>query len=42
LINPDGEALSQLEALRHLNEVVHVLPWQDEVERVLMVHAQAA
>ena len=42
LVNPDGDVLSQLESLRHLNEVVHMLPWQDEVEQVLMVNAQAA
>ena len=42
LVNPDGDALTPLEALRHLNEVVHTLRWQDEVERVLMVNAQAA
>jgi hypothetical protein len=42
LVNPDGDVLSLLETLRHLNEVVHRLPWQDEVERVLMVSAQAA
>lgn len=42
LVNPDGDVLSQLESLRCLNEVVHALPWQDEVERVLMVSAQAA
>jgi len=42
LVNPDGDVLSQLQALRHLNEVVHRLRWQDEVERVLMISAQAA
>ena len=42
LVNPDGDALSLLESLRHLNEVVHALPWQCEVERVLAVNAQAA
>jgi hypothetical protein len=42
LISADGDTLSQLESLRHLNEVVHRLPWQGEVERVLMVNAQAA
>jgi hypothetical protein len=42
LVNPDGDALTPLEALRHLNEVVHTLRWQDEVERVLMINAQAA
>ncbi|HEY6356338.1 MAG TPA: hypothetical protein VIY30_17780 [Burkholderiaceae bacterium] len=42
LVNPDGDELTPLESLRHLNEVVRGLPWQDEVERVLMVSAQAA
>ena len=42
LINPDGDVLPQLESLRHLNEIVHALHWQDEVERVLMVSEQAA
>jgi hypothetical protein len=42
LVNPDGDVLSPLESLRHLNEIVHALPWQDEVERVLMVSEQAA
>ena len=42
LVNPDGDALSPLESLRCLNEVVHTLAWQDEVERVLAVNVQAA
>jgi hypothetical protein len=42
LVNPEGDVLSPLESLRHLNEIVHALPWQDEVERVLMVSEQAA
>lgn len=42
LVSPDGDALSALESMRHLNEVVHALPWQGEVERVLQVSAQAA
>ncbi|HEY6512220.1 MAG TPA: DUF4902 domain-containing protein [Burkholderiaceae bacterium] len=42
LVNTDGDTLTQLESLRCLNEVVHTLPWQDEVERVLMVNTQAA
>jgi len=41
LVNTEGDTLTALESLRCLNEVVHTLPWQDEVERVLMV-AQAA
>src|SRR5262245_3404911 len=42
LLSPEGTALSSLESQRRLNEVVHLLPWQDEVERVLMISAQAA
>ena len=42
LLGPHGNALSSLESLRHLNEVVRRLPWQDEVDRVLMINAQAA
>jgi hypothetical protein len=42
LVNPDGDVLTPLESLRRLNEVVRTLPWQDEVERVLMLEVQAA
>jgi hypothetical protein len=42
LVNSEGDVLSPLESLRHLNEIVHTLQWQDEVERVLMVSEQAA
>jgi hypothetical protein len=42
LLKSDGDTMTPLESLRCLNEVVHALPWQDEVERVLMVSAQAA
>jgi hypothetical protein len=42
LINADGDGLSLLETLRYLNEVVHTLSWQDEVERVLSISEQAA
>jgi hypothetical protein len=35
LVGPQGNVLPPLESLRHLNEVVHSLPWQAEVERVL-------
>jgi hypothetical protein len=42
LVSPDGALLSSLESLRHLNEVVRELPWQDEVERVLMLNTEAA
>jgi hypothetical protein len=42
LVNPDGDVLTPLQSLRHLNEIVHALPWQNEVERVLTVNEQAA
>jgi hypothetical protein len=42
LVDSDGDTLPSLESLRHLNEVVRRLPWQDEVERVLTINAQAA
>lgn len=42
LINSEGDGLTLLETLRHLNEVVHTLDWQDEVERVVTVSEQAA
>lgn len=35
LVGADGDMLPPLESLRRLNEVVHALPWQLEVERVL-------
>jgi hypothetical protein len=42
LVNSEGAVLSPIESLRHLNEIVHMLPWQDEVERALTVSEQAA
>jgi hypothetical protein len=42
LVNADGDGLPMLETLRYLNEVVHTLDWQDEVERVMAVSEQAA
>jgi hypothetical protein len=41
LVNSDGAVLSPVESLRHLNEIVHTLPWQDEVERVLVAEQVA-
>ncbi len=35
LLGPEGEVLTAFEAARHLNEMVHALPWQCEVERAL-------
>jgi hypothetical protein len=42
LLGPEGDVLPALESLRHLNDIVHTLPWQDEVERVLQVTEAAA
>jgi hypothetical protein len=42
LINADGDGLPMLETLRYLNEVVHTLDWQDEVEQVMVLNEQAA
>lgn len=42
LVGADGDSLGPLESLRRLNEVVHALPWQGEVERVLGVAVPAA
>lgn len=36
LLGPRGECLTAFESARHLNEIVYTLPWQDEVERVLV------
>ena len=35
LLGPEGEVLTAWEAARHLNGIVHALPWQDEVQRAL-------
>ena len=35
LVGPGGSVLTPLEAAPHLNELVHALPWQDEVQRAL-------
>jgi len=35
LVNGEGEVLTALQAARFLNEMVHALPWQQEVERAL-------
>jgi len=35
LLGPGGEVLTSVEAAPHLNEMVHALPWQDEVNRAL-------
>jgi hypothetical protein len=38
LLSPEGEVLTAWEAARHLNEIVHALPWQQEVGRALAHH----
>lgn len=35
LIGREGEVLTALESARFLNEIVHALPWQNEVQRAL-------
>ncbi len=37
-VNRAGEVLAPLESARQLNEIVHALPWQYEVQRVLGLH----
>ena len=37
LIGEEGEVLTALESARFLNEIVHGLPWQTEVQRALQV-----
>lgn len=35
LLRPGGEVMSPMEAAPHLNDLVHALPWQSEVQRAL-------
>ncbi len=37
LLGQEGEVLTALESVRFLNEIVHALPWQSEVQRALHV-----
>lgn len=37
LLGQEGEVLTALESARFLNEIVHALPWQSEVQRALHV-----
>ena len=37
LVGDEGEVLTALESARFLNEIVHALPWQSEVQRALHV-----
>jgi len=39
-VGEEGEVLTALESARYLNEIVHALPWQSEVQRAL--HAEYA
>lgn len=38
LVGPEGEVLTAWEAARHLNDIVHMLPWQQEVNQALASH----
>lgn len=42
LLGSEGEVLTAWEAARHLNDIVHALPWQTEVQRALSAEAPAA
>ena len=35
LVGDEGEVLTAFEAARFLNEIVHTLPWQSEVQRAI-------
>ena len=35
LVGDEGEVLTAFEAARFLNEIVHMLPWQSEVQRAI-------
>lgn len=37
-LNQEGEVLAPMESVRQLNEIVHTLPWQDEVQRALATY----
>ena len=37
LLDAEGEALSDPQVAMHLNQIVHALPWQTEVQRALAV-----
>ncbi len=37
-VSPAGEVLAPMQSVLQLNEIVHGLPWQDEVQRVLGLH----
>ncbi len=37
-LNADGEVLAPMESVLQLNEIVHALPWQHEVQRALGLH----
>lgn len=35
LIGDEGEVLTAMQSARYLNELLHTLPWQEEVQRAL-------
>lgn len=37
-LSPAGEVLAPMQSVLQLNEIVHALPWQNEVQRVLGLH----
>lgn len=41
LLGPEGEVLTAFESAVHLNQIVHALPWQDEVARALGARSAA-
>ena len=42
LVGGEGQVLDVYESARHINFIVHGLPWQDEVERALCAPASNA
>ena len=41
IVGEQGEVLTALQSARFLNQIVHALPWQHEVQRTLHVAAAA-
>ncbi|OYU93695.1 MAG: hypothetical protein CFE45_20585 [Burkholderiales bacterium PBB5] len=41
LVGDEGQVLDVFESARHINFIVHGLPWQDEVERALCAPASS-
>lgn len=42
LVSDEGDTLNRYESARHINQILHQLPWQNEVERALcaLAHQQ--